>query len=308
MSAAFGALVGFGVATGSIVVFRRLPMNRRLTLAQRIGPYVRPSNAPIADSMAGTPFASLESIFRPTLHGLATTIQRHLGGEPRLVQRLAQEGAGRSPIDHRVSQLSWAAAGFAISLTLSIWQAMSGQTVSPMMSAVLASLCAIGGGLLCDQQLGARIKRRRERMAIELPSIAELLAFSVSAGEGAVPALDRIARTCHGELAREIRLTLADTRTGTPLPQALSTLATRLELPPLNRLVDGVVTAVERGTPLADVLRAQAVDSRDESLRELLAIAGRKEVLMLIPVVFLLLPVTVVVAVFPGFYGIDIAA
>jgi hypothetical protein len=29
---------------------------------------------------------------------------------------------------------------------------------------------------------------------------------------------------------------------------------------------------------------------------------------MLIPVVFLLLPVTVVVAVFPGFYGIDIAA
>jgi len=308
MSAALGAVVGLGVATGSIVAFRRLPMNRRLTLAQRVGPYIRPSNAPIADPLAITPFASLQSIFRPTLKALATSIQRHLGGEQRLVQRLGQEGRNRSPIDHRISQLCWAATGFAVGLVLAIWQAVAGQSISPVVAAIFASLCAVGGGLLCDQQLGARIKRRRERMAMELPSIAELLAFSVSAGEGAVPALDRIAHTCHGELSREFRSMLAETRTGTPLPQALSSLATRLELPPLNRLVDGVVTAVERGTPLADVLRAQAVDSRDESLRELLAIAGRKEVLMLIPVVFLLLPVTVVVAVFPGFYGIDIAA
>ena len=58
--------------------------------------------------------------------------------------------------------------------------------------------------------------------------------------------------------------------------------------------------AIERGTPLADVLRAQAQDVRDNSKRELMEIAGKKEIAMLAPVVFFILPLTVVFAVFPG--------
>ena len=58
--------------------------------------------------------------------------------------------------------------------------------------------------------------------------------------------------------------------------------------------------AVERGTPLADVLRAQAQDVREEGRRALMETGGRKEVLMMVPVVFLILPVTVVFAVFPS--------
>ena len=58
--------------------------------------------------------------------------------------------------------------------------------------------------------------------------------------------------------------------------------------------------AVERGTPLADVLRAQAQDVREEGRRELMETGGRKEVAMMVPVVFLILPVTVVFAVFPS--------
>ena len=58
--------------------------------------------------------------------------------------------------------------------------------------------------------------------------------------------------------------------------------------------------AVERGSPLGDVLRAQAQDVREEGRRALMQTGGRKEVLMMVPVVFLILPVTVVFAVFPG--------
>ena len=39
-------------------------------------------------------------------------------------------------------------------------------------------------------------------MLAELPTIAELLALAVGAGEGAVGALERVVRSTHGELDR----------------------------------------------------------------------------------------------------------
>ena len=64
--------------------------------------------------------------------------------------------------------------------------------------------------------------------------------------------------------------------------------------------------AVERGTPLADVLHAQAADVRDAGRRELIEIAARREVAMMVPVVFLVLPVTVLFAFWPGVVGLSL--
>jgi tight adherence protein C len=69
----------------------------------------------------------------------------------------------------------------------------------------------------------------------------------------------------------------------------------------LARFVDGMVVAVERGTPLAEVLRSQAQDVRETGRRAVMEAGGRKEITMMLPVVFLVLPVTVLFAVFPGF-------
>lgn len=62
----------------------------------------------------------------------------------------------------------------------------------------------------------------------------------------------------------------------------------------------GIAVAIERGTPLAEVLRAQAQDVRDNAKRDLMEVAGKKEIAMLAPVVFFILPLTVIFAVFPG--------
>jgi tight adherence protein C len=61
---------------------------------------------------------------------------------------------------------------------------------------------------------------------------------------------------------------------------------------------------VERGTPLAEVLRAQAADVREQRKRQLIETGGRKEVLMLVPVVFLILPVVVLFALYPGYFSL----
>jgi tight adherence protein C len=65
-----------------------------------------------------------------------------------------------------------------------------------------------------------------------------------------------------------------------------------------------MAVAIERGTPLADVLRAQAADVRAMSKRQLLEAGGRKEIAMMIPVVFLVLPITIVFALYPGLISI----
>lgn len=67
-----------------------------------------------------------------------------------------------------------------------------------------------------------------------------------------------------------------------------------------------VARPLERGTPLADVLRAQAQDVRELSRRRLVEEGGKREIAMMVPVVFLVLPVTVVFAAYPGLAVLDL--
>jgi len=166
---------------------------------------------------------------------------------------------------------------------------------------VLILVAAGTGVAACDWWLSRQASRREQQILAEFPTVAELLALAVGAGEGPVGALDRLARLSSGVLAGELRRTLADARAGASLVQALQGLSDRTGLVVLQRFVDGVVVAVERGTPLADVLRAQAQDVRAAGQRALMDSAGRKEVAMMVPVVFGVLPVTVLFAVYPGF-------
>jgi tight adherence protein C len=156
-------------------------------------------------------------------------------------------------------------------------------------------------GLLAPEQLLAMAARARlARISSELPTVLEFLTLSLSAGESILDALKRVARTGNGELCRELGLVVSEVSTGVPLADALNRCAALIGLPTLTRTCDQLLGALERGTPLVEVLRAQAQDSRDESKRGLLEAAGRKEVAMLVPLVFLILPVTVAFALFPG--------
>jgi tight adherence protein C len=139
-------------------------------------------------------------------------------------------------------------------------------------------------------------------MDSELPTILEFLTLSLSAGEGILDSLRRVSGTSSGELSSEFAGVVAEVHTGVPLAQALQSMSGRLQLPALTRFVDQVAGALDRGSPLVDVLRAQAQDARESAKRGLLEVAGKKEVAMLVPLVFLILPMTILFAIFPGFF------
>ena len=119
-------------------------------------------------------------------------------------------------------------------------------------------------------------------------------------------ALDRVVTRSRGEMALELSGVLAEIRTGTSVSRALDDMAKRSGLPVVARFAEGMAVAVERGTPLADVLHAQAADVREAGRRALIESGARKEVLMMVPVVFMVLPVTVLFAFWPGVVGLGL--
>jgi tight adherence protein C len=122
-----------------------------------------------------------------------------------------------------------------------------------------------------------------------------------------VAALERVVGRSGGELSADLAKVLAEVRTGVPVATAFDRMASGTGLPLVARFAQGIAVAVERGTPLADVLHAQAADVREAGRRELIETAARKEVLMMVPVVFLVLPTTVMFAFYPGIVGLSLS-
>src|SRR5699024_9466578 len=123
---------------------------------------------------------------------------------------------------------------------------------------------------------------------------------------GPAGAITRITESCTGELSRELARALGDAANGRSLVAALDDVANRTGLASVARFVDGLTIALDRGTPLAGVLRAQAADVRETGRRDLMESSGRKEVGMLVPVVLFVLPITVVFAIFPSLAVLDL--
>jgi len=172
--------------------------------------------------------------------------------------------------------------------------------VDPVLVVAGGLVGGLGGVLGRDWWLSRQLAQREQAMLAEFPVIADLLALAVLAGEAPVDALQRICQLTSGELTADLGSVLNEARAGTPITRALGALADTTTLEPFGRFLQGVIVAIDRGTPLADVLRAQAADVREYSKRTLLEAGGRKELQMMMPVVFMILPVTVLFALYPG--------
>lgn len=305
MSAAWFLAVVCGISLGASLCFviLRVPWLRPVAFSDRIAPQLRTggqgSRLLIVPAGDLTPFGPLQRILRPALHLAVRRLNRINPVTRDLERRLERAGQGLSVLDFRAQQVLWTGSGFLGGGLITVWLAsmdrlgVGGVIFGTVMGAVL-------GFILRDYRLSSQIKSRETRMLAEFPSLAEMMALAVGAGESANGALERIARTASGELAGEFARILGETRSGVPLTIALQHFSDRVRLAPLSRFVDGLTVAIERGTPLADVMRAQSQDVRDLAKRELMESAGKKEIAMMFPLVFGVLPLTVLFSIFPG--------
>lgn len=304
MSAALAAAPPLGILLG-LGLWSLLALVPRIgapRLADRIAPYlldVSPAAREGASRRPAEPASLIAGLLAPAAVRTRHLLSGMLGGDATVAQRLRQAGSALSVERFRSRQLLWSAGGAVIGVLLATLVTRVSAASPPVLVGVVVVVTVLA--LLAPEQLLSRAARRRlARISAELPTVVEFLTLALSAGEGILDALKRVARTGNGELARELGRVVAEVNTGRPLPESLQRCASTIGLPALCRTVDQLLGALDRGTPLVEVLRAQAQDSRDESKRLLLEAAGRKEVAMLVPLVFLILPVTIVFAIFPG--------
>ncbi len=299
-----GAALGLVAALGALLAIRSAPPMRTIRLSDRIAPYLADTPAPsrlLARSTGPAPPLDVaRRLLGPAAVGLVHWLDRMVGGSASVRRRLGGLGLPADVEDFRMEQVVWGGLGMiggAVGLA-GLTYLRGG--LDPVLVAGAALLGAVGGVLARDWWLSQQVQRRERAMLAEFPVIADLLALAVLAGEAPIDAMQRVCRLTRGELTRDLQGVLDEAKASKPITRALGELAERTTLEPFSRFIQGLLVAIERGTPLADVLRAQATDVREFSKRALLEAGGRKELQMMVPVVFLILPVTVLFALYPG--------
>lgn len=299
-----GAVLGAAFACGVLMIIVGWRAARRPSFMSRVRPYVRDVLPDLAPDAPPSPWAA---IFVPPLRSAAESIGELAGSATSVRRRLRRLGDDDDVDRFRTEQLLWGAGGFVIALVASLVAASLTDT-SPIALLLLCALGFVTGVLARDNYLGTQVRRREQRMIEEFPVLADLLALSVAAGETPMAGLERLVTIGSGELVNDLARVVAALRTGTTMSQALAEMGARTGVPAVARFADGLAVAIERGTPLVDVLHAQAADAREAARRDLIETGGKREIAMMVPVVFLVLPVTVIFAFFPGLIGLQMTS
>ena len=171
---------------------------------------------------------------------------------------------------------------------------------------ILSSIC--GAIWLLERRLEREIKVHREAIESDFPAIIEILTLSLSAGETPLSAMQRISQRANGALAIEFSRVVAEVSKGVPFTDSLDSMGRRMRSLAVRRFIDALVIAINRGAPLIEVLHSHAREARDFQRNRVLAAAAKAELSMMIPVVFLILPISILFALWPSLSNLNLFA
>ena len=297
ITAATAVVLGGAFGLGVCLLFAVAPRWGAVSLTRRIAPYIRDVTDPQGLSLdLGAPIRDIRDVWQR----LQRWLTRVLGGSTSIERRLQKAGWSIDVVAFRGRQLAWGITGLALGGVVVVVLLLMGRGNTA--AALIPPVFAVIAAALYDMRLSAATHVRVARLHEELPTVLEFVALCLSAGEGIYDSLRRVSEVAGGELTAELRHVVLAVGTGSALSDELTRMADRVDVAALSRSIDQLVAAIDRGAPLSHVLHAQALDAREDTKRVLIERAGRKEIYMLIPLVFLVLPLSVLFAVFPGIF------
>jgi tight adherence protein C len=155
-------------------------------------------------------------------------------------------------------------------------------------------------GELFRARISSANKAKLARALFELPEVLDLLVVNLRAGDGIYRSFSSVVPKCEGELAKELTRVLRAVQFGAAFGDEIKTVAISIPQPQVIEFTNKIALALERGTPLAQMLSELSASTRAEIRNMLLRQAGKNETRMLIPLVFLILPITVLFAIYPS--------
>ena len=158
--------------------------------------------------------------------------------------------------------------------------------------------------LLIRKRNQSRGKANEHLISLELPAIVELFAILVSSGESPTSSLSILSKVSSGETAKLLKHGAKKLRSGVGLISTLDEISTLGRVPELRRFCDSLIIATQRGTSLADILNRQVSEIRTRHHARLVESAGKAEIALMVPVVFLILPISVLFALWPSYVAL----
>jgi len=171
---------------------------------------------------------------------------------------------------------------------------------------LLSLLMSLIGYFLSDRSLTKNIEKNRIQLESEFPAVVEMLTLCMAAGETPLGAMSRVSQRSTGLLRDEFALVIGNVTSGMPFQFALDEMGRRVKSTHIRRFVDALITAMLRGAPLVDVLQSHARNAREAERNRVLSAAGKSEVSMMIPVVFLILPISILFALWPSLSNLNL--
>lgn len=281
------------IATALLVLALFLPPERGLR--QRLAPYSRRYTSARERELAAPPAPRL---LRPAARALARLIASTTPARIRERAALDLERAGR-PMD--VNTFLAIRGLVAVGLPLA-YLAAAARLAQPLaLPAVLVTAALfLAGGQLCGLWVRSRARLRQRLIERALPSALDLLTVCMEAGLAFDAALARLAEKTHGPLADELARVRQAMHFGNPRREALRDFARRTELRDVSSLVAAILQADQMGMSLAPVMRAQAAELRTRRRQRAEEQAMEAAIKMLFPLVFCILPATVLVVLGPA--------
>ena len=204
-------------------------------------------------------------------------------------------------IEFRSKQLANAVlVGAAITLLL----ILAGKALLSVL--LLGSLTAISTYIYVDRTLIKKVDQHKLKVESEFPAVIEMYSLAMSAGETPLAAMERIGRTATGSMAIEFNKVVALVKSGKPFHVALDAMGRDLDSIAIRRFVDSLIIATLRGAPLIDVLQRHAQEARELQRNRVLGAAAKAEISMMIPVVFLILPISILFALWPSLANLNL--
>jgi tight adherence protein C len=219
----------------------------------------------------------------------------------------------RKQTDHEIT-LSLRRAGVSRRFTAELFMAgrvaatafgvFVGFTLAHGMGRILLGLVfAAAGVILPGFLLSKAATRRAERIDQELPHFVDQLALVIEAGMSFDAAVNYLVDAHEGALAEEMRRVLTELRVGESRREAIRNFARRVGSEDATAFANAVLASDQLGSPLSEILRAQASDLRHRRQTYAEERAQKAPVKMLLPMAIFILPVMFVLILAPAFLG-----
>jgi tight adherence protein C len=181
---------------------------------------------------------------------------------------------------------------------LALWMLAVLRTQGPWGGWIL--LAFLVGFLLPQVWLKDTRKRREVAVIRAMPVYLDFITMSVEAGLNMAGALAQaMQKGPPGALRNELAIVLRDLRSGVTRAEALRRMSARLDIADITSFVNAVIQTERMGASLANVLRVQSEQRRNERFQRAEKHAMQAPVKLILPLILFIFPVTFIVLAFP---------